>query len=259
MNNNYNFDTQEEECIKNFDNAFRQEIDLISRLFIHFEGLILQINKKIKDTDYPDWTIEIFLGYNLTLLYSSYNNLRRGYLGVSQSLIRPTCENVALSMYFFEFPKDEKKYRKSRKSFYLKLKELGYDSWIEGVLQRIDKEGAKFAKTDASKGQSWYKFLFTNLADEASNFLHSNPDYIFPVIFSKHGTEQDEYILGPNWHAEIIAKNALWKIIETTLFNTIIFDRVFKQHIQHNDFSLITEVVNKLNNWKKEYSEQIND
>lgn len=249
----FNFNNGEAACIQRFDTKFAGESELLFRLFNHLESLITQLNKKIRDTDFPDWTIEIFLANNLTLLYNSFDRLRKGYFGISLSLIRPVVESIALAMYFFEFPKDEKLYRKRRKSFTIKLKNLGYNNWIEGVVHRVDKEGTKFAKGDPNIGQTWFNFLIRNLGEESSNFLHANPEYIFAVVYGGKGIFYDNYCLGPNWLGQDMVKNALWHIIEATLYNTIIFDRCFKKHITRNDFNLIEETVDKLNKWKNEY------
>jgi len=223
------------------------------------EDFIEQLNKngQIKDDCFPYWTMEIFLVNNVTLLYSSFDRLRNGYLGISQSLLRPVVESISLSVYFFEFPKDEKKYRKNPKSFYTKLKALNYDGWIEGVLQRIDNEGSKFAKCDLEKGQSWYNFLFKSLGEEACNFLHSNPIYIYSVVYSGQIDSKEQYAYGPNWPKDIVMKNALWKIIESLLLNLIVMDRIFDKYIVKNDINFIKEVVDKLNSWKKEYNEYV--
>ena len=254
MKDKFNFDENETLCSQQFDKDATEEEELLSKLFNHLESLIIQLDGEIKDNQFPDWTIEITLAYNLTLLYNSFDRLRKGYLGISQSLLRPVIENIALSMYFFEFPDDEKKYKSDRKSFYMKLKSLGYvGTWIEPVLNRIDKEGSKFAKGDQKKGQSWYNFLFRNLAEEASNFLHTNPDYIYASLFKRGGEDLEEYALGPNYPRKDLAKAAIWKIIESTLLNTVVLDRCFKQLIKKNNPQLIGETVEKLNEWKKEY------
>lgn len=249
----YNFDTDENACALEFDKNLQMEIDLIFRLFEHSEALISQLNRKIKNTDFPDHTIEIFLASNHTAIYNSYDRLRKGYFGLAMEGLRPPIEKIALAMYFFEFPEEEKKYKKNRLSIYEKLKKLGYKSWIDGVMQRIDNEGTKFTKLDASKGQSWYKYLVEILGEESSNFLHANPEYILPVLYAETKSGIDTYVIGPNWVGVDLVKNAFWKITETLLINTMVLDRCFKQYIALNDIVLIRETVEKLNLWQKEW------
>lgn len=257
--NLYNFDTQEQICIDRFDKNFLKESLLLSRLFKHMEELIKQVSGNIKGKEYPDWTIEIFLINNLTLLFNSFDRLHKGYVGISQALLRPVIESIALSMYFFEFPKDETKYRKKRKSFYAKLENIGYPNWIEGVVQRIDKEGVKFAKGDPNKGQTWFNFLIRNLENEASNFLHANPDYILSVVFNSENETHQNYSYGPNWSGINVFKDALYHIIEATIFNIIVFDKCFNKHIKVNDIELMKEAINDLNDWKREYQIIVNN
>lgn len=232
-----------------------KEHELFAKLLKHKENLIKQLSGKIKDTDKPDYSIELMLAYNLPLLNSAVENLANGYLGASQIILRTVLENTCLSMYFFEFPKDEKKYRKDRKSFNCKLQALGYDTWIEGWLNRVDKEGKKFSKL---KGESnaWYRRIFTNLVSEASSFVHVDIDFIYGLVYMGTGEEKSDYALGPNWPDDLLVKNALWKIIETCLYSCAVLDRVFKKHITAIDMDLYKDAIDQLNIWKKYYNEQ---
>ncbi len=253
MSNYFNFDPDERVCIQKFDKYLFNEAVLLTKLLTHLESFVQQTSVKIKGKEYPDWTIELFLVNNLTVLYNSFDRLRKGYLGVSESLLRQVIESMSLSMYFYEFPNDEVKYRKDPKSFYAKLKSLGYLGWIEGVLHRVDNEGKKFVKGNVNIGQTWYNFLFKNLGDEFSNFLHPNIDYILGVVFESEDVNKQLYNFGPHFTKVNVFKNAIWHIIECTNYNLIIYDKCFKKYIAINDFNLIKEAVDGLNRWKREY------
>jgi hypothetical protein len=257
MDNNIGIFPKQEEIIRNkFFRSCGSEHNLLVKLLRHKESLIEQLSGKIKDTDKPDYSIELMLAYNLPLLNSATENLAKGYLGASQITLRTVLENTCLSMYFFEFPDDEKKYRKDRKSFNCKLRSLGYDTWIEGWLKRVDKEGTKFSKLKGEEN-AWYKRIFKNLVEEASSFVHVDIDYIYNLVYlGKDNEKSDNYVLGPNWPSDLLVKNALWKIIETCLYSCAVLDRVFKKYITNIDMELYKHAIDELNKWKKFYSKQ---
>ncbi|MFH1388729.1 MAG: hypothetical protein ABII16_01395 [Patescibacteria group bacterium] len=246
---------QEKAINEKFFLLCREECKLLTRLLEHKENLIQQLGGKIKDTDTPDYSIELMLSYNLSLFNSSLTNLSNGYLGVSQIILRVALENTCLAMYFYEFPDDEKKYRKNRKSFSCKLKTLGYGYWIEGWLKRIDKEGTKFTKLKGEKGV-WYQRIFNNMVEEANLFVHVDVDFIYSLVFMKSDKEKSQYALGPNWSSDLLVKNALWKIIEACLYDCAVLDRVFKKHLAIIDMNLFEKVCDLLNEWKKYYNSQ---
>jgi hypothetical protein len=256
MKNNIGLFSEQEKIINDkFFALCGEEYKLLIQLLKHKESLIQQLSGKIKDTDYPDYSIELLLVYNLSLFNSALTNLANGYLGVSQIVLRTTLENACLAMYFHEFPDDEKKYRRNRKSFNCKLKTLGYDSWIEGWLNRIDKEGTKFSKLKDEK-DAWYQRIFNNLVKEASSFVHVDIDFIYSLVFMKSGKEKSQYALGPNWPDDLLVKNALWKIVETCLYDCAVLDRVFKKHIITIDMDLFKGAIDQLNKWKAYYNSQ---
>lgn len=249
------FSEQEKDINDKFFEICCKEHDLLVQLLKHKENLIQQLSGKIKDTDKPDYSIELMLAYNLALFNSALNNLANGYLGVSQIILRTALENSSLAMYFYEFPEDEKKYRKDKKSFNCKLKSLGYDLWVEGWLKRVDKEGKKFSKLK-SETNAWYKRIFLNMVTETCSFVHTDIDFIYSLVFVGSGKEKSDYALGPNWCGDLLVKNALWKIIEACLYSCAILDRVFKKHITVIDMNLYTGVIDQLNSWKVYYNKQ---
>lgn len=254
MINNVGMFPDQEKIIKDkFFAICDKEHKLATQLLTHKESLIQQLSGKIKDTDRPDYSIELMLAYNLPLLNCTLLNLANGYLGASQIILRTVLENASLAMYFYEFPKDEKKYRKNRKAFNCKLKALGYDTWIEGWLKRIDKEGKKFSKLK-EESDAWYRRIFTNMVNEASSFVHTDIDYIYGMVFMRSGKEKSDYALGPNWPDDLLVKNALWKIIEACLYSCAILDRVFKKYITSIDMKLYRNAIDQLNNWKTYYN-----
>jgi hypothetical protein len=252
------FTVDEDRCIKIFDWYCVKEIKLLNRLFDHLELMIMQINGKVQEDEHPNYFIATLLVNNYSLLYNSYQLHRKGYLGISQMLLRSIIESIALCMYFFEFPYDEKLYRKNHRGFYSKLKNEGYGNWIEGVLKKIDEKGNKFAHLNENEGKSYYTFLFKNIGEEASEFVHGNIEYIADETYMlTEAVGVDTYSIGPNPQSEIVTKNGMYKIIDSIFFNTIVFDRVFRDLIPQNDGDLIRETVDILNVWSEYYSNQI--
>jgi len=233
----------------------KTELELANSLLRHKESLIKQLNGKVNDTDSPNYSIELMLSHNLSLLNSSLINLSFGYLGPSQIVLRTVLENTCLSMYFFEFPEEEKRYRSNRKSFNCKLKGLGYETWVEGWLKRIDNEGVKFIKFEGVES-AWYQRIFINLVKEASSFVHVDLDYIYWLVYVDSDKNKSNYALGPNWPSNLLMKNSLWKIIEASLYSCAILVRVFEREITSIDSELYSKAVDELNKWKDAYSKQ---
>lgn len=253
----FNFNQSEEECLSIFEKKFFEEEQICSELFTHFETLVSQTNRNIPQDKYPDTTIEVLLVYNLTLLYYSLNTLKKGYFGIALAILRIVIEHISLSIYFYEFPDDEKLYRKNTKRFYNRITGKGYSRWIEGVLERVDKEGDKLVSS-SKKDVSW-KQLLMEMANDSSLFIHANPDVVTAVVLAYTKEDVNYYCLGPNHVGDDYVKNACWKIIQAMIINTVVFDTIFSNLIPQNDAQLIKTSVNKLNKYKSSLNEKETD
>ncbi len=255
MKNNL-FSKDEVACSDKFDQLFSSEIKLFSNLFEQLESFVSQISGKIKDTERPDYTVEILLVHNLSLFACAFNQLRSGYLGVSQATLRSIAENLTMSMYYWEFPEHEKKYRDNTRSLWNSIKQKGYaGEWMDLALARIDKEGKVFKILDESGERSWQKFISQNLMEEASSFLHQNFHFVEALVYQTTSNDgKNHFVYGPHWNNDEVMKNGLWKLIEALIFETIVFDTVFKKFINVNDRKLVGEAVDQLNEWKIEYN-----
>lgn len=249
------FSNNEIACSNQFDRVFKAEIELYETLFAYLESFVRQINGKIKDTDRPRYTVEILLVYNLTLFASTFVELRNGYLGVSQSILRSITENLTMSMYYWDFPDHEKKYRDNTKGLWSAIKAKGYsEAWMDLALARIDREGNTFRISENKNGSTWQKLISRNLMDEASSFLHQNFEYIQSLVYEKTEDDVSKFIYGPHFNEDMVMKNGLWKILEALIFEIAIFDKIFGGFISNSNLKLVGDAVDKLNKWKMEYN-----
>lgn len=241
-----------------FDEYSRGEKAVFDKLFDHMELMISHINSKIPVGERPQYTVEILLIYNLTLFEASLEMLRDGYLGVSQSILRSAIENLIMSMYYFEFPEHERKYRDNTTSLWQSLKHKGYDQgWMDAALARVETEGKIFNIFASSSENSLSNLLTKNIMEEASKFLHQDFKFTESLVYGGSGKDKSIFVYGANLHGEEVLKNGFWKIIELLIINNIVFGAIFAQHIQKVDVELIRASIGSLNKWKKSYSGNI--
>lgn len=207
------FEEQEKEIISKFESKFGNEIKVFNDLLKVHEAFIQATSNKIKDNDYPKWTILLLLSQVLPLMNNAFQLLASGYLRSSESLIRICGEAIILSVYFKEFPVAEEDYRTMHYSdFFHKYR-------IEKMLKNVEKSGKCFFKAKTDKKKNLYKVMFVNIYKEAGKFLHNNPNLIYDISKNQIPVKgQEEYlIIGPQLYPNDVLSMGLRR-----LFNTVI-------------------------------------
>lgn len=240
------FQAEETECSKKFDTDFEEETDLFLRLLDNNDKFVKQLGGSVKDNQYPEVTIQIFLVNNVTLMSAAFNLLRTGYIGVSYAVLRLIAESLSLGLSFYEFPEEEIKYRKDPTSFYEKLKSLGYARWIQGALQRIDKEGKKL--TGHGIESLLETLIYKGIAEEASQFIHASSKHIRSIT----SMEGQGDVYGPNYPSRDKVRIIFLKLLHCVVLNLMATDKIFLDFIKDKDTSLINEATLKINSWNKE-------
>lgn len=195
---------------------FSSEIDLFNKLLEVYSEFLKATSNKIRDNDYPNWTILILLSQTLPLMNNAIELLANGYLRSSEVMVRVVSEAVILSVYFKEFPQTEEEYRKlNYRVFFQRHK-------IHKMLMKVEKEGKIFiTNKELAKRLKWNKIVFSNLFKESSRFLHNNSDVIFDL--TKNNSEEDsiKLILGPQLYPKKTLALGLRRLFNTTLFSLV--------------------------------------
>ena len=233
-----------------FNNLIQEkDLEILDQLFLFTEVALGELNHKIKNTEFPDYSIELYLGFTYNLLTTSYSLLRCGYMAAAQIIMRSALEYISLCMYFFEFPEDEKIYRNSHKRFNLKLEAKKYPRWVQGYLRRIDTEGRVFKDIG---NLNWEKLIFINLIEEASKFTHPNLDFVFTSIFLQSDLEskKDYFSLGPKGNDDYNTRNTYWRIVESSIYLHLVLKTVFKRYMVTRSSEVFTKAIHALNDAK---------
>ncbi len=210
------FEDAEKLCKENFSNKFKEEISLFDQLLNVYEAFIKATSNKIKDNDYPNWTILMLLSQTLPLMNNGIQLLASGYLRSSEIMIRVTAEAIILSLYFKEFPNTEENYRT------VNYRDFFHNHSIDKMLKKVEKEGKIFIKNKEKARQlKWNKIVFINLFKESSKFLHNNPDLIYYLTLNSNNLEKGDLIMGPQIYRDEILSMGLRRLFNTLLFSLI--------------------------------------
>lgn len=217
------------------DNQFARPVELTAKelkirkkLLKRFENDILSFNSLTailderlswadhvkKNKSVNERFAALFIAQNHSVLNNALDLITLGYELESLILIRPAAERIVLTIYFCEFPDDLNIYRKKLgyRKFYAHLKRLGYANYLEGALNRIEKEGVLWRNSQTA---GWAHELHTSLIDEPSRLLHV--DEAYGLTASVRGAK---IIRGP--HARIgSSKVVISKIRQATLWSII--------------------------------------
>ena len=94
------FDKEEKTILSAFKTKFQNEEILFNQLLEVYTSFLQATSGKVKDNEYPNWTLLILLSQTLTLMDNSFYLLSSGYIRSSEIMIRVVAEAVILSAYF---------------------------------------------------------------------------------------------------------------------------------------------------------------
>lgn len=213
------FKKEEKVVLSAFKTKFQSEETLFNQLLEVYASFLQATSGKVKDNEFPSWTLLILLSQTLPLMDNAFYLLSSGYIRSSEIMIRVVAEAVILSAYFKEFPDAEIEYRTTNyRDFFRNHK-------IEDMLKRVEKDGKVFiSDKQKAKQVKWHKIVFLNLFKESSRFLHNNPDVIYDITKNniRPSKNHHDLIMGPQLYSDDILKMGLRRLFNTLLFSLVI-------------------------------------
>lgn len=213
------FDTEEDIVKKAFEKKFEKEVLCFNNLLQVYCAFLEATSNKIKDNDYPDWTILILLSQTLPLMNNGLELLATGYLRSSEIMIRVASEAMILSAYFKEFPETEVEYRTTNyRDFFRNHK-------IDDMLKKVEQEGTIFiSNKEKAKQVQWNKIVFLNLFKESSRFLHNDSDLLYDLTVDNIGSapEKGALIMGPQLYSDDSLSMGLRRLFNALLFSLVV-------------------------------------
>jgi hypothetical protein len=210
---------KEEDIIRNhFLTTFQNEVGCFNKLLEVYTAFLEATSNKIKDNDFPNWTILMLLSQTVSLMENGIKLLSSGYLRSSEIMIRVCAEAVILSTYFKEFPDFEVEYRT------INYREFFRKHSIDNMLKKVEKEGKIFI-TDKGKAKQvkWNKIMFLNLFKESSRFVHNNPNLIYDLSINSSSPSNDtQLIMGPQQYSNETLSMGLRRLFNTLLFSLVV-------------------------------------
>jgi len=213
------FDEQEGLIEESFIGSYKTEVELFTSLLRVYESFIKATSGKVKDNEYPNWSILMLLSQVLPLMNNALVLLAKGYLRSSEIMIRVASEGMILAAYFKEFPDAEKEYRS------LNYRDFFHNHKIEKMLKRVENEGKLFIRDKIeAKNVRWNKIVFKNLFEESSKFLHNNPDLIYDMSLDNRSSNpsKGDLILGPQLYSDESLAMGLRRLFNALLFSLVI-------------------------------------
>jgi len=193
------FEEEEKHITNSFNTKFKRELGVYDQLLTVYSSFLQATSGKIKDNDFPNWTILILLSQTLPLMDNGIKLLKEGYLRSSEILIRVASEAIILSTYFKEFPETEVEYRT------INYRDFFHKHNIDDMLKKVEKEGKVFISNKAeAKKIKWSKIVFTNTFKEASRFVHNNPNVIYDLTKNNSDPNSGDLIMGPQLYSDDI-------------------------------------------------------
>lgn len=239
---------EEEKSVRDYFSAkFPEEIELFNKLLDVYASFLKATSGKIKDNDYPNWTILVLLSQTLPLMNNGLSLLASGYLRSSEIMIRVASEAMILSAYFKEFPDAEEEYRT------LNYRDFFHNHKIEEMLKRVEKEGKIFiSDKEAAKKVQWNKIVFLNLFKESSRFLHNNPNLLYDLTVDNIGSspEKGPLIMGPQLYSDDSLSMGLRRLLNALLFSLVVLGISLNIYPDKNEKTIMEEsgkVIEKLN------------
>lgn len=241
------FENEEKEILNSFTQKFGDELELFNKLLNVYTSFLEATSGKIKDNEYPNWTILILLSQTLPLVNNGVSHLAHGYLRSSEIMIRVAAEAIILSAYFKEFPDAEEKYRN------VNYRDFFKEHKIDDMLKKIEHNGKIFISNKAKAKQiSWNKIVFLNLFKESSRFLHNNPDVIYDLSRDNVSSspEKGVLIMGPQLYSEDILAMGMRRLFNTLLFSLVVLGvslKIIPNAAEKTIMEESSKVIEKLN------------
>lgn len=210
---------KEEQLIRTeFNKKFISELVVFDELLKTFSSFLEATSGKIKDNEYPNWTILMLLSQTLPLMNNAMELLSNGYLRSSEIMVRVVAEAGIMSAYFKEFPTSEIEYRTTNyRNFFKNHK-------IDDMLKKVENNGTIFisSKKDAKKVK-WHQNLFNSLYKESSRFVHNNPNLIFDISKDAFNSKSEtSLILGPQLYNDESLRMGVKRLFNSLLFSLVI-------------------------------------
>lgn len=196
---------------------YLREVELFRELLGVYSSFLKATSGKIKDNDYPNWTILILLSQTLPLMDNGLNLLASGYLRSSEIMIRVASEAIILSTFFKEFPEVETEYRTLNHNAFFR------NHRMPDILERVEKEGNIFIKNKSkARNVKWNEIVFTNTYKEACRFVHNDPNVIYNLSKDNSSPDTGNLILGPQLYSDDILSMGLRRLFNTLLFSLVV-------------------------------------
>jgi hypothetical protein len=211
------FKKEEEEIKQVFNSKFDAEIDNFNQLLEVYCSFLKATSNKIKDNDYPNWTILMLLSHTLPLMDNGLELLKKGYLRSSETLIRVVAEAIILSMYFKEFPDIEVEYRTTKPNVF------SHRHPMKERLNKVETEGKIFIsdKKNAKK-INWHEIVFINLYKESCRFLHNDPNVIYALSLDSSNPDSENLIIGPQLYQDGILLMGIKRLLNALLTSLVV-------------------------------------
>lgn len=232
------FEQEEESIRRQLESSFRGELELFNKLLKVYERHLDATSSKVRDTDFPNWTILILLAQTLPLMNNAVELLVKGYLRSSETLIRVCAEAIILSIYFKEFPETEREFLSMNYHDFFHKHKIGE------MLKRVASSGKFFKPRNAEKIKAYQSLVFEDLYKEASRFLHTNIGVIYDLSKNHQpGRDEVELIKGPQIYSREINRVALRRLYNAVLFSLLALTISLNLTPDDEEFKIIRESI----------------
>ena len=238
------FKKEEEEIKQVFNSKFDAEIDNFNQLLEVYCSFLKATSNKIKDNDYPNWTILMLLSQTLPLMDNGLELLQKGYLRSSEALIRVVAEAIILSMYFKEFPDIEVEYRTTKANVF------SHRHPMKEILNKVETEGKIFIsdKKNAKK-INWHEIVFINLYKESCRFLHNDPNVIYALSLDSSNPDSGNLIMGPQLYQDSTLLMGIKRLLNALLTSLVVLGvslDIFPSEDQNNIMKKSQKIIEQI-------------
>ncbi len=243
------FEPEEQAIRAEFIKRFENEVNTFNDLLKVYEAFLDVTAGKVKDTDYPKWTILLLMSQTLPLMNNAFQLLTTGYLRSSEIIVRICGEAAILSAYFKEFPEAEEDYRK------LHYSDFFHKHRMEKMLKEVEKSAKYFFSKKLGKNHL-HKVMFTNLYTEASRFVHNDLGVIEQLMTNHQMDKEDKhyFVKGPQLYPNDVLGMGLRRLFNTLIVSVVILGVSLDIAPDADERSIIdksTEITNNLNSNNK--------